>query len=130
MKPVRSLLVTLGLALIPLAVPAAAQAQPAGTAGTESFNDCPAGYFCVWENADGTGRRAQFQLGSPNLVAPVGGYIYNDKISSVSNRTSRIWCLYEDSDYQGNSLRIGVGWKGPIGPRYNFNDKVSSLRAC
>jgi hypothetical protein len=131
MNQIRTGLAALGLAVIALTMPAVAQAQPSSDAGVMAFADCPAGYFCVWENADGTGHWARFQTGSPDLTVPIGGFVFNDEISSVWNRTSRIWCLYENIDYGGTVLRIAAGWgPGAIGPRYGFNDKVSSLRAC
>lgn len=131
MNRIRTALATLVLAVIAMIAPAAAQAQPSGAVEPLAFADCPAGYFCVWEHADGTGHWARFQTGSPDLTAPIGGFVFNDEISAVWNRTSRIWCLYENINYGGSVLRIAAGWgPGPIGPRYDFNDKVSSLRAC
>ncbi|MFC5055793.1 peptidase inhibitor family I36 protein [Saccharothrix xinjiangensis] len=125
------MLAALGLAVIALTTPAVAQAQQPGDVGAMAFADCPAGYFCVWEHADGTGHWARFQTGSLDLTVPVGSFVFNDKISSVWNRTSRIWCLYENINRGGAVLRIAAGWgPGPIGPRYEFNDRVSSLGPC
>jgi hypothetical protein len=126
----RSTLAALGLAMIATTSPAAAQTPSPGTVEPLAFADCPSGYFCVWEHADGTGHWARFQTGSPDLRVPIGGSVFNDKISSVWNRTSRIWCLYENIGYGGAGLRIGVNWRGPLGPGYNFNDRVSSLKPC
>ncbi|MEV8441860.1 peptidase inhibitor family I36 protein [Actinosynnema sp. NPDC051121] len=131
MNRIRTVLAALGLAVIALTTPAVAQARQPGDVGTMAFADCPAGYFCVWEHADGTGHWARFQTGSPDLTVPIGGFVFNDEISSVWNRTSRIWCLYENTNYGGSVLRIAANWgPGAIGPRYEFNDKVSSLKSC
>jgi hypothetical protein len=78
MNRIRTLLAALGLAVLALITPAAAQAQPPDGVEPLAFGDCySAGYFCVWDNWDAAkeqpgGRYAQFRLGSPNLVAPVG----------------------------------------------------------
>ncbi|MEU4745342.1 peptidase inhibitor family I36 protein [Actinosynnema sp. NPDC023658] len=131
MNRIRTVLAALGLAVIALTTPTVAQAQQPGDVGAMAFADCPAGYFCVWEHADGTGHWARFQTGSPDLTVPIGSFVFNDQISSVWNRTSRIWCLYENINHGGAVLRIAAGWgPGPIGPRYDFNDKVSSLSPC
>jgi hypothetical protein len=135
MNRIRTLLAALGLAVLALITPAAAQAQPPDGVEPLAFGDCySAGYFCVWDNWDAAkeqpgGRYAQFRLGSPNLVAPVGGYVFNDKISAVWNRTSRTWCLYPHSDYQGVPLKVTAGWRGSLSPR-GFSDAASSLRPC
>ncbi|PSL47149.1 peptidase inhibitor family I36 [Saccharothrix carnea] len=130
MNRFRSTLAALGLAMIALTSPAAAQTQSPGAVEPLAFADCPSGYFCVWEHADGTGHWARFRTGSSDLTVPIGGFVFNDEISSVWNRTSRIWCLYENIDYGPPALRIAVNWRGPLGPRYDFNDKVSSLKPC
>ncbi|ANZ41729.1 hypothetical protein BBK82_43080 [Lentzea guizhouensis] len=132
MNWIRSLVIAFGLMMVAVTAPAAGAQAPDSQRTVEplAWSQCPDGYFCVWENADGTGRFARFQLGSPNLAVPIGGYVFNDEISAVWNRTNRIWCLYEHAHYGGRLLRIAADWRGPIGPRYDFNDIVSSLRPC
>ncbi|RSN60671.1 hypothetical protein DMH01_15390 [Amycolatopsis sp. WAC 04182] len=119
----------LGLATAAAVAPATtAQAAPApqeGGVSITAYSDCPSGWFCAWEHADGQGRIVRFQVGSADLR----GQNFNDQISSVWNRTSRIWCTYTDINYGGLGWRVAVNWRGNTGP-YNRNDNISSLRAC
>ncbi|MGY6658585.1 peptidase inhibitor family I36 protein [Amycolatopsis sp. TRM77291] len=129
MRSFKLLPAALGLVALATVAPAtAAQASPApqkGGASITAYSDCPSGWFCAWEHADGQGRMARFQVGSADLR----GQNLNDQISSVWNRTNRIWCTYIDINYGGAGWRVAVNWRGNTGP-YNRNDNISSLRAC
>ncbi|UJW28733.1 peptidase inhibitor family I36 protein [Saccharothrix sp. AJ9571] len=129
MRVFTGLWTALGLAAVGAVVPATtAQAAPAAVDGDVSitaYSDCPSGWFCVWEHADGQGRMARFQIGTPHL----GNYNLNDQVSSVWNRTSSIWCTYLDIDYGGAGWRVSSGWRGNTS-LYDRNDNISSLRDC
>ncbi|MGW4527342.1 peptidase inhibitor family I36 protein [Amycolatopsis sp. NPDC004378] len=112
------------LAIVSLAIPSPAYA------GTADLHDCPDDYFCVWEESNATGHFAKFQTGSPDLAKAINNHVFNDRISYAWNRTTRLWCLFKDAKYVGTPLRISVEWQGPLGPRYNFDNVVSSLQAC
>ncbi|AUI60211.1 hypothetical protein BKN51_19750 [Amycolatopsis sp. BJA-103] len=95
-----------------------------GGVSIAAYSDCPSGWFCVWEHANGQGRMIRFQTGSADLR----GQNANDQISSVYNRTSRIWCTYTDINYGGTLWRVSAGWRGNVPSQ--LNDRISSLRAC
>jgi hypothetical protein len=108
-----------------------------GFAGPASAveSQCPSNWFCVWSDADYQGHFARFQVGASKLNEnAIGGYIFGDEISSVSNKTSAAWCLYRDQHYEGAVRSISRyalsgyhdNWLGDNG----FSDNVSSLRPC
>lgn len=117
-----------------LATVAASVVPGVAAATVESYGQCPNNYFCVWENNDGSGHFAKFEWGSPDLSKAIGGYVFNDQISSVWNRTGYTWCLYEhknfNRDLAGKSWPVGdyMGTSG--GPRYHFENIASSLAYC
>lgn len=117
------------LAALALAA-APASAATSGYATTSSWEDCPAGWFCAWENADATGHWARFQQGSPDLTKAINGYVFNDKFQYAYNRTNNLWGLYENINYErggGRQLLIARNWRGPLAPKYNFANITSSL---
>jgi len=123
----RRLFVVVALAILASAVPSVASAS------TTDLHDCPDDYFCVWEDASGNapyGPFAKFRIGSNDLARAISGHVFNDHITYVWNRTTRLWCLFKDAKYVGNPLRISVEWQGQLGPRYGFDNIVSSLQAC
>jgi peptidase inhibitor family I36 len=121
---IKRLFVAVALTILASTVPSVAYASPA------DLHDCPDDYFCVWEDANATGPFAKFQVGSPDLAKAISGHVFNDRVTYVWNRTTRLWCLFKDAHYVGYPLRISVEWQGPLGPRYNFDNLVSSLQAC
>ncbi|UJW32574.1 peptidase inhibitor family I36 protein [Saccharothrix sp. AJ9571] len=130
MRSLKAVPAVLGLVALATVAPAtAAQAAPTtqndGGVSITAYSDCPSGWFCVWEHADGQGRMARFQIGTPHL----GNYNLNDQVSSVWNRTSSIWCTYLDINYGGAGWRVSSGWQGNTS-LYSRNDNISSLRGC
>src|SRR4051794_325061 len=97
----RSLLVPLRLvaALFLCFVLGVATSSPASAA--TGWDRCPRGYMCVFENANGGGHYAYFAAGASNLANPIGGFVFNDKISSVWNRgtTPDGWCFFQNSGF-------------------------------
>jgi hypothetical protein len=92
--------------------------------------DCPANRFCVWTNATYTGRFAYFSVGSADLRTPIGGYVFNNRISSLWNRTGQSWCLFDDPGYgPPRFVQSAGGFRANLAID-GFNDKASSLRAC
>ncbi|SEF36061.1 Peptidase inhibitor family I36 [Amycolatopsis pretoriensis] len=108
-----------------------ASAATSGFATVSSWQDCPEGWFCAWENADATGHWARFQDGSSDLTKAINGYVFNDKFQYAYNRTGNVWALYENIGYNyyqpGRKLLIGRGWRGPLAPKYSFANITSSL---
>lgn len=99
-------------------------ASQEGGVSITAYSDCPSGWFCAWEHANAGGRMVRFQTGSADLR----GQNFNDQISSVYNRTSRIWCTYTDANSGGTPWRVSVGWRGNV-PAH-MNDRISSLHPC
>lgn len=67
---------------------APASAATSGFSSVSSWQHCPAGWFCAWENADATGHWARFQDGSSDLTKAINGYVFNDKFQYAYNRTN------------------------------------------
>ncbi|MEA5365798.1 peptidase inhibitor family I36 protein [Amycolatopsis sp., V23-08] len=121
--------VTVPVAAMAMTV-APASAATTGISTVSSWEDCPAGWFCAWENADATGHWARFQQGSPDLTKAINGYVFNDKFQYAYNNTGSLWGLYENIEYDdihGRYLLIKSGWRGPLAPKYNFAKLTSSL---
>jgi len=53
---------------------------------------------------------------------------FGDKTSSVKNRQSVSWVIYDDHDYTDRSVCIRPGVRVPQLPDYDFNDKTSSAK--
>lgn len=116
---------TLLLALTSL-VPAVGIVSPA----TANSADCPSGRFCIWTNTNYNGSFAYFAFGSANLANPIGGYVFNNRVTSIWNRTGRAWCLYDGANYRGQLLRESAGGYRANLTVERINDRTSSLRAC
>jgi len=83
------------LTILASAVPSVAYAS------STDLHDCPDDYFCVWEDANAAGPFAKFQIGSPDLAKAISGHVFNDRVTYVWNRTTRLWCLFKDAHYVG-----------------------------
>jgi hypothetical protein len=106
----------------------AAQGAPTTTEtslSTTGYADCPVGWFCVWEHANGEGKMARFQTGSADLR----DFGMNDKISSAWNRlgNGKNFCTWLDINYKGGTWEVG-NWQGNTS-QYGRNDNISSLKA-
>ncbi len=110
--------------LVALAIACCALAATS-TPASASYEQCPDGAFCVWTNPGGDGYFAYFYSGSRNLTWPIGGVVFNDRITTVWNRTGKRWCVWKDIDYKGPVHGVGHDVKGLP---YNFWYQVSSLR--
>ncbi|MEU6062617.1 peptidase inhibitor family I36 protein [Streptomyces sp. NPDC047097] len=71
-----------------------------------------------------------------NTAGPAGAktLFINDQISSVKNDTGRPMCVYTDSGFRGDELRINDQEQYQFAfmdPEFRkFNDSISSIRAC
>lgn len=97
-------------------------AQPVQAA--DGYDRCPDGSFCIFGDANGQGRFAYFSCMSPDL-SRIGSGIDN-MTSSVWNRTSDTWKVYEGYNYSGTNGDVYAWAKGNL-PGYQ-NDVISSLR--
>lgn len=118
-----------GLFLATAAAAAAITAAPTASASVTTWDACPQGEFCLFENTDGAGRYATFKNGHKYLDQ-MG---FEDKASSVWNRYVNPICLYEHGGYGGRSIIIKKGGKGNLNGTVNgfyWNDKVSSTQSA
>ena len=116
----------------------AAVLSPAASA---NYDNCPNGYLCLYQHANGTGSKAiltghaGYAWNFSNVYF-LNGVNANDQVSSVFNRTS--WCAvfyrnydlqYWDTSWVGRGQRRDYGW-GAVESR--FNDILSSVQlvAC
>ena len=116
---------TLLLALTSL-VTAVGIASPA----TANSADCPSGKFCIWTNSTYNGSFAYFAKGSANLANPIGGYVFNNKVTSIWNRTGSAWCLYDGANYKTLLLRQSAGGYRANLAIERIDNKTSSLKSC
>ena len=89
-----------------------------------SASQCPSGYFCVWEHSPFGGHFAYFSKGSFDLDNPIGGFVFNNKITDVWNRTGTDWCLNDGKNGIGPHKEISSGYQGYT---LEFNDRTSSI---
>jgi len=114
-----SLAAALGIAMLGFAPTASA-----------TMAQCTVGHFCVWEDGGFQGHFGAVTVGHPDLRTAINGFVFQDRISSVWNRTGHIWCTYKDINYNGGvhswnpnesqSHLGGIGW----------GDTISSLKPC
>jgi hypothetical protein len=125
----RPLLISLRLAaaLFLSIVLGIATSSPASAA--TGWDRCPRGYLCVFEDANGLGHYAYFAGGASNLANPIGGFVFNDKISSVWNNTTQPdgWCFYTNSGFTTPLFLMRGNNKNRTNLISGHNDKVSSL---
>ncbi|MEU5132145.1 peptidase inhibitor family I36 protein [Streptomyces californicus] len=87
-----ALAAALVLSAVTVSAPAATAAPAAG------WSRCPAGSFCVFDGANGTGTIAWFRSGSPDLR----GQSMDNRTSSYWNRTGTVFALHDWYGYGGN----------------------------
>lgn len=119
MQRFTGLCAALGLAAV--GTIAATPTAQASTTTITAYQDCPVGWFCVWEDAGGWGRMARFQMGSDDLR----DFDLNDQISSVWNRTGGKFCTWLNINRDGAVWPVG-NWQGNTS-QYNRNDNISSV---
>jgi hypothetical protein len=113
--------------MVPVAVLAGGLAVTAGPAQA-AWAQCPEGSFCVWVDANATGKFAYFNDGSSDLRRPIGGYVFDNRITAIWNRSEDQWCVYDNPGYGGRKTGLGIGGRGNLPA--TLNDKISSLTEC
>jgi hypothetical protein len=102
---------------------------------TASTVDCPDGSVCVWDDVNFEG--ALYKLWIPDIQQlwvnlPVHASVFNDRISSIWNRSKVRFCFYVDAGWTGASFPLDAGsalsYVGHLGP--SWNDQISSFRPC
>lgn len=97
---------------------------------TANSVDCPSGKFCIWANSTYNGSFAYFAKGSANLANPISGYVFNNKVTSIWNRTGSAWCLYDGANYRTLLLRQSAGGYRANLAVEGIDNKTSSLKSC
>lgn len=99
----------------------------AGRAQTAFFaRSCPVGRFCLFDDHSYGDRRIALSASEDNMR----DVDFGDKASSVMNRTSSAWIIYDDKDYADRRFCLppGVGVRDLGVEAMKFNDKTSSAR--
>ena len=121
------------LALTAVAV-ATLSAPPASAAESE----CPSGWSCVWTDKDYSSSFSGRGNSNYNEYHGVGGFVFNDSISSLKNRFSGDKRWYQDIDRGGAVLKIRQGEKVSnlqnrstgLWFHSDWNDFISSVDSC
>jgi hypothetical protein len=88
-----------------------------------SFNDCPDGWVCLWEDKEYSGRMLKFQ--SRGYWQNLTDYGFNDQTTAWRNRTNDDARLAEDIN--GGGTRICMQPNSSNSQLTGFNDKASSI---
>jgi peptidase inhibitor family I36 len=100
---------------------ALAEAGPASAAGS----DCPNGDVCFWDAPNYSGEGRFIPINGPSGW---GGNIepaWNDRASSIVNRSGRTITFFFDNDQRGPGFPLPPnGWAGNLG---SFDNQISSL---
>lgn len=87
----------------------------------DAASDCPSGFFCLWHDANFSGRRVQFQgAGCQNLTT----FGFNDQASSWFNRNNGTYRVYKDIGCRTFLFSAGSGARAS---QTGFNDQASSI---
>ncbi|SFJ01300.1 peptidase inhibitor family I36 protein [Amycolatopsis sacchari] len=108
-----------GIALATAAAATVAMATPASA----SYDQCPDGWFCMWENNAYTG----YFYGLLNADSPNFGNDFNDKMTSYWNRSPDRWLVFSDSSYGGVCMTIEPG-QSSSAVKPEINDTATSAR--
>jgi hypothetical protein len=91
-----------------------------GTAAAD-YNACQAGKVCLFDGHDGTGDVLQLDgVDNPNV-----GQAWNDRASSLWNRTDKYVCVWTDANYGGNNWIIEPGQKQEL--LFFWDNAVTSI---
>ena len=107
-----------GTALAVTAVVGTVAATAPEASAASGFARCPKGYFCVFDNANGTGRMAYFKNGDYNLGAAPGPSGMNNTIASAWNRSGKTFRLWGKPGYKGLVLTAKPGSRFAIAKGY------------
>ncbi|WP_078618186.1 MULTISPECIES: peptidase inhibitor family I36 protein [unclassified Streptomyces] len=97
-------------------------ASPVTASADEPVTRCDEGQICLYDGHNLTGSNLQLQYGVdvPNL-----GWTWNDRASSVWNRSYWPVCIYTDADYHGRWYSINPGQQELL---YLYDNAVSSIQ--
>ena len=96
-----------------------------GAAQTAFYaGECPKNRFCLFDDHGYEDRRIALR----SAVTDMNDISFGDKASSVKNRQSVWWLIYDDHDFHDRALCIKPGVTIPDLNSYGFGDKTSSAK--
>jgi hypothetical protein len=97
-----------------------------GASAATGWDRCPKNRFCIFEHPNGQGKYAYFNGNHDNLANPIGGFNFNDKASSIWNRTAYGFGLWRDKNQKAHLGGVR-GSTGGFNLPARANDKTSSI---
>ncbi|MFF8607767.1 FG-GAP-like repeat-containing protein [Streptomyces sp. NPDC015346] len=96
----------------------------AGAPAQAAASDCPSGYFCAWKTDDASGTMYKTNVNAATLGT------WDNTFRSVSNRSSKFVCLYDEPNYGEGGNGAGVMEPDPAGTEWGGpgSDTVSSVK--
>ncbi|MFF2778595.1 peptidase inhibitor family I36 protein [Streptomyces sp. NPDC058052] len=103
------------------AIAATAVLAGPGTASASSQDACMEGMICLYDGHNNTGDMVQlFPVDTPYI-----SWAWNDRASSVWNRSGGQACVYTDADYYGYHFSIPSGARQEL--LFLYDNAVSSI---
>lgn len=100
------------------------QTEELGETESAQTTGCAAGYVCIYADSNFRGRHLQFRdTGCQNIGSSYG---FNDKASSLKNRTSHHVKLYKNAYCGGSGITFDPGESSTTFGK--FSDEASSIR--
>jgi len=69
-------------------------------------SECPRGWSCVWTDSDYSSSFSGRGNANYNEYYGIGGFVFNDSISSIKNRFPGRKTWYQDIDKKGKYLKV------------------------
>lgn len=100
-------------------------------AAQADWQNCPAGYLCMWDDANYLDTVKNLKTRDNDLQNPAGITDFGDKTSSIRNNSGVAFIVHDDTNYGGRAYCIKSGiriWNLQLEP-WEFGDKISSAQA-
>ncbi|MFE1290251.1 peptidase inhibitor family I36 protein [Streptomyces sp. NPDC058751] len=112
---------TVKTAVLATAIASAAVLTAPGTASAAPQDACMEGMVCLYDGHNNTGDMVQlYPVNVPNI-----GWTWNDRASSVWNRSDGQVCIWTHADYDGYYFSIPPGAKQEL--LFLYDNAVSSF---
>jgi hypothetical protein len=112
---------TVKTAMVAAAIASTAVLTAPGTASAAPQDACWEGMVCLFDGHNNTGDMVQlYPVDTPNI-----GWAWNDRGSSVWNRSGDQVCIWTDADYYGYHFSIPAGAKQEL--LFLYDNAVSSF---
>ncbi|MGW2787418.1 peptidase inhibitor family I36 protein [Streptomyces populi] len=112
---------TVKTAMVAAAIASTAVLTAPGTASAAPQDACWEGMVCLFDGHNNTGDMVQlYPVDTPNIA-----WAWNDRASSVWNRSGDQVCIWTDADYYGYHFSIPAGAKQEL--LFLYDNAVSSF---